>query len=68
LSTARATDRRKEVGIKKTIGASRSQMILQFLTESTLIHIISAIVAVLLTIILLPHVGKILYKTWLDVV
>jgi putative ABC transport system permease protein len=67
LSTARATERGKEVGIKKTIGASRGQLILQFLTESILIHIASAIAAVLLTIILLPHIGKILYEDlWLD--
>lgn len=62
LSTARATDRGKEVGIKKTIGAGRGQLILQFLTESILMHIASAIVAVLLTIFILPHIGKILYE------
>ncbi|MEM6630235.1 MAG: ABC transporter permease [Bacteroidota bacterium] len=39
LATARALDRAKEVGIRKTIGSQRSQLIKQFLFETALIHV-----------------------------
>jgi putative ABC transport system permease protein len=39
LSTARATKRAKEVGLRKTVGAFRSQLIGQYLSESVLISI-----------------------------
>jgi putative ABC transport system permease protein len=38
LSTARAIDRAKEVGIRKVVGAGRAQLIRQFMTESSLIN------------------------------
>jgi putative ABC transport system permease protein len=62
LSTARATERAKEVGIKKAIGAYRFELISQFMTESTLIHIISAFLAILIAYSLLPLVGEMLHK------
>jgi len=62
LSTARATERGKEVGIKKAIGAHRHELIAQFMTESTLIHIISAFLALLIAYSLLPLVGEMLHK------
>jgi putative ABC transport system permease protein len=55
LSTAKAAGRMKEVGIKKVIGAERSQLILQFLSESLLLSIITMVFAVGLTWILLPQ-------------
>jgi putative ABC transport system permease protein len=39
LSTARSTERAKEVGVRKVIGAERGQLIRQFLTESFLINL-----------------------------
>lgn len=48
LSTASALNRMKEVGIRKVSGASRRQVIFQFLTETMLITIISLIHALLL--------------------
>ena len=48
LSTARATDRAHETGIKKAVGAYRGQLIFQFLAESTLYVLISAVIAVLM--------------------
>ncbi|MEQ8477571.1 MAG: ABC transporter permease [Fulvivirga sp.] len=45
LITARATERAKEVGVKKTIGALRSNLISQFLMESVLITSIAALLA-----------------------
>lgn len=45
LSTARATRRAKEVGIRKSLGTSRGKLVLQFLFESVLISFIALIVA-----------------------
>lgn len=41
LSTARATRRAKEVGVRKSLGTSRSSLIFQFLTESAMVSTIS---------------------------
>ena len=49
LSTARSTERGKEVGIRKVLGSAKEQLIGQFLTESVIITIISAAVALTLT-------------------
>ncbi|MDB5231297.1 MAG: macrolide transporter permease [Chitinophagaceae bacterium] len=54
LSTARSLQRAKEVGIKKTLGADRSHLFMQFMFESLLIIIFSTIVAVSLAFIALP--------------
>ncbi|MEO5890558.1 MAG: ABC transporter permease [Ferruginibacter sp.] len=48
LSTARSAERAKEVGVRKVTGATRSQLIRQFLTESFLINIIALVLALLL--------------------
>jgi putative ABC transport system permease protein len=62
LSTARATERGKEVGIKKAIGAHRHELISQFMTESTIIHIISAFLGIVIAYSLLPLVGEMLRR------
>ena len=54
LSTARASMRTKEMGIRKTIGAARFNLIKQFLSESILMSSISTIFAVLIASELLP--------------
>ncbi|HEY5745244.1 MAG TPA: ABC transporter permease [Chryseolinea sp.] len=54
LSTAKATTRIKEVGIKKAIGAGRRTLIAQHLIESLLMAFLSLAVAVLLVDLLLP--------------
>src|SRR5207344_1303723 len=45
LTTARSMNRAKEVGIRKVSGATRPQLIRQFLTESLLLNMISLIIA-----------------------
>jgi len=62
LCTARAITRLKEVGIKKTIGAARYQLISQFMIESVMIHIISAILAICMVHVLLPTIGDLLNR------
>ncbi|MFT3935028.1 MAG: ABC transporter permease [Chitinophagaceae bacterium] len=45
LSTARSEKRAKEVGIRKTIGSMRNQLVLQFFTESFVVVIVSFVLA-----------------------
>jgi putative ABC transport system permease protein len=60
LATAKSERRAKEVAVKKTIGASRSSLISQFITESMLLTIIGVLVAVALVEILLPSFNNLL--------
>jgi putative ABC transport system permease protein len=57
LSTARATTRAKEVGVRKVMGSKRSELIRQFLVESSLFILISATVSILFVEISLPFVS-----------
>jgi ABC-type antimicrobial peptide transport system permease subunit len=54
LSTARSEKRAREVGIRKTIGSIRKQLVYQFFSESFLVVIFSFIVSCLLVNLLLP--------------
>ncbi len=54
LSTARSAERAKEVGVRKVTGATKSQLIRQFLSESLLINIIALVFAFALVIVLQP--------------
>jgi len=54
LATARATRRAKEVGIRKTVGSLKRQLIAQFLTESTLLTFIALLISFALVMLLLP--------------
>jgi len=55
LSTAKASRRAKEVGVKKAIGASRNSLIAQYLIESTFISLISLLIAICLIYVVLPQ-------------
>ena len=59
LATARATMRVKEIGVRKTIGASKLFLINQFLSESIIISTISMITALLIASTLLPGFNEI---------
>jgi ABC-type antimicrobial peptide transport system permease subunit len=54
LSTARSEKRAKEVGIRKSIGSLRSQLIFQFLSESFLVVIFALILAILIVLVAIP--------------
>lgn len=54
LSTAQSAGRAKEVGLRKTLGSLRSQMIGQFLAESMLYSLVAVALAVVLCYFLLP--------------
>ncbi|RYZ55105.1 MAG: FtsX-like permease family protein, partial [Chitinophagaceae bacterium] len=54
LATARAINRAKEVGIRKTIGSQRSQLVFQFLSESALLNGIALVLAILIVVLAIP--------------
>lgn len=54
LATARSIIRMKEVGIRKVIGAKRSNLVFQFLLESGLLVFLSLVVALIVTSLALP--------------
>ena len=60
LTTALATRRAKEVGVRKVAGANRKTLIAQFMTEAGLITLFSIGLAVLLCESLLPYVNQLL--------
>jgi ABC-type antimicrobial peptide transport system permease subunit len=62
LSTAKASKRIKEVGIKKAIGAKRSILIFQYLSESMLMSFLSLLMAIVLVEFLLPQFNEITGK------
>jgi putative ABC transport system permease protein len=71
LSTARASRRAREVGVRKVLGSEKRQLIFQFLAESVLITFFALLFAYALTGILLPYfnhiAGKdISYRFFLD--
>jgi len=49
LTTAQASKRAKEIGIRKTMGSSRKQLVIQFLVETILLTTLATIVSVLIT-------------------
>ena len=59
LSTARASKRAKEVGVRKVIGAGRMDLVRQFLGESFLISLLSVLIALPLLLLLLPYLNQI---------
>ena len=68
LSTARASLKAKEMGVKKALGATRSSLIFQHLSEATLLSVLSAVLAVAMVAFLLPAFNQITNKeislTW----
>lgn len=58
LKTAQASQRAKEIGVRKAIGSTRSNLIVQFLLETFVICIASYLLSLALTEILLPGFNK----------
>ncbi|QEC78600.1 ABC transporter permease [Mucilaginibacter ginsenosidivorax] len=59
LSTARASQRAKEVGVRKVIGAGKYDLITQFLGESFLLSFIGVLIALPLLWLALPYLNQI---------
>ncbi|WP_018611151.1 ABC transporter permease [Segetibacter koreensis] len=63
LATAKSLQRAKEVGVRKTIGADKKQLIFQFIGETVLLAFISIIISVVLGIIFLPWMNNFTSKS-----
>ncbi len=63
LAIARSMNRSKEVGLRKTIGAGKKQVMFQFIFESTFLTLIASLSAIILTWATLPFFGKLLERT-----
>ncbi len=59
LSVARSTNRSKEVGIRKLIGALKQQLVGQFLGESVLLTLIALVVSLLIAAAFIPYLNAI---------
>lgn len=63
LSTAKSANRAKEVGLRKTVGAFKRNLVAQFLTESIVFSLISFVIGTLVAWALLPSFNTIAAKT-----
>ena len=58
LSTARSAKRAREVGLRKVVGSRRLQLVKQFLLESIFFTVLSAVIAVFLTVLCMPWFNR----------
>jgi predicted lysophospholipase L1 biosynthesis ABC-type transport system permease subunit len=63
LSTARAATRSREVGIRKSIGAQKNSLVLQFISESILLSFIGLLFAIVIVQLLLPFFNEVTSKS-----
>ncbi|WP_373519921.1 ABC transporter permease [Pricia sp.] len=63
LSTAHSLKRSKEVGILKTLGSNKSDLVRQFLTESGLVSFLSLLMAVVIAVLALPFFNELSGKS-----
>ena len=59
LSTARASGRAKEVGIRKVVGAGKNSLVAQFLAESFLLALVGVLIALPMLVFALPYLNRI---------
>lgn len=63
LSTAQALTRAKEVGVRKSVGAGRFNLITQFLSEAWILTLVSGILALAIAELVLPSINTLLGKS-----
>lgn len=66
LSTAKAIDRAREVGVRKAIGAHKIQLVSQFLFEAFMLNILAAIFAIFMAQLLYPSFNHLVGKDIID--
>ena len=70
LTTARALNRAKEVGIRKVLGSYRAQLVFQFMFESFVLNLLAFLIATVLILLVFPafneFVGRNVSYTWPD--
>lgn len=62
LATARSESRAREVGIRKSVGSKRKELIFQFLGESVMVTFISSVLAIVLVELILPSYNLLVNK------
>jgi putative ABC transport system permease protein len=62
LATAQSAGRSGEIGMRKVMGASKRQVFMQFMSESSLITFLAAVLALVLGILLIPYFNNITGK------
>lgn len=62
LSTAQASQKMKEIGVKKALGSDRSALVTQLLTETTVMSLISVLMALFVVALLLPGFNEMVSK------
>src|SRR6476469_8869828 len=62
LSTARSEKRAKEVGVRKTLGSGKKQLILQFYFEAMILTVIAFVVSMIAVLALLPSFNQLVDK------
>ena len=63
LSTARSSNRAREVGVRKVLGSLKRNLVQQFLTESILISLIALVFAIAISWLLLPYFNQLAGKS-----
>ncbi|WP_224998683.1 ABC transporter permease [Cesiribacter sp. SM1] len=63
LATARSASRAREVGVRKVLGSQRRQLVVQFLSEASLMALLAMLVALVLVVLALPHFNELAAKT-----
>jgi putative ABC transport system permease protein len=58
LATARSLRRAKEIGVRKVIGAERSQLVVQFIGETVLLAVVSMLLAIAATLFIVPALNS----------
>ncbi|HEY5967207.1 MAG TPA: ABC transporter permease [Chitinophagaceae bacterium] len=58
LATARSFRRAKEIGVRKVIGAERKQLIIQFISETILLSVLSMMLAIIATFLIVPLLNQ----------
>ena len=62
LATARSAERAREVGVRKTMGSAKAQLVYQFLTESLIISLVATAFAVIIAELTLPSFNGLAHK------
>jgi len=62
LATARSAERAREVGVRKTMGSAKAQLVYQFLTESLIISFIATALALVIVQLVLPSFNGLAHK------
>jgi putative ABC transport system permease protein len=62
LSTSKSLDRAQEVGLRKVVGASKRQLVTQFLFESVLVNILALVLSILFVILMFPYFNQLVGK------